>query len=291
MYSSAAPASSSSPPSNVSARLSAGKVTLMNYVAAVSACAITTAMATPLLHYFDLVNIVMLYPLTVLLVALRLGRGPAVMAAFLSVALFDFFLVPPRFSFAVADVQYLLTFGVMLGVALITAHLAAGLRHQARAAALKEERSHALHDMARALAAADTRERVAEIVRGYIAQVLQAPSALLVPGERGELVPLGGMLSGLHIDGELARMAYAHAGFADIDGARPVRYYAIKTQAGVSGVLAVGAPGVSAAFLVEHDDLLDALSSVTAIAMERACYGASLAFSAELAGPSSITAA
>jgi two-component system, OmpR family, sensor histidine kinase KdpD len=276
MYSSTAPAASLPRLTNGRTRLSASRVTFTNYVAAATAVAITTAIATPLLHYFDLVNIVMLYPLTVLLVALRLGRGPAVMAAFLSVALFDFFLVPPRFSFAVADVQYLLTFAVMLGVALVTAHLAAGLRQQAQAAALKEERSRALYEMARELARADTLERIAEIVRGYIANVLEAPSALLLRDEKGELMPLGGNVAGLHIDREMARIAYANAGFTDIDGARPLRYYQIKTGTGVSGVLAVGAPGSGAAFLVDHDELLDALASVAAIAMDRVRDGAAL---------------
>jgi K+-sensing histidine kinase KdpD len=53
-----------------------------------------------LLPYFDLANIVMLFLLTVVLVAMRFGRGPAVLAAFVSVAAFDFFCVPPRLSFA-----------------------------------------------------------------------------------------------------------------------------------------------------------------------------------------------
>ena len=49
-------------------------------------------------------------------VALRYGRGPAVARGVGQVAAFDFFFVPPRFSFAVSDVQYLVTFGVMLAV-------------------------------------------------------------------------------------------------------------------------------------------------------------------------------
>ena len=63
---------------------------------------------------FELANIVMLFLLARGIVAVRFGRGPAVLAAFLSVAAFDFFFVPPRLSFAVTDVQYLLTFAVML---------------------------------------------------------------------------------------------------------------------------------------------------------------------------------
>ncbi len=60
------------------------------------------------------------------LAAVRLGRGPSVTATCVGVACFDFFFVPPRFTFAVSDVQYLVTFGVMLAVGLITGHLTAG---------------------------------------------------------------------------------------------------------------------------------------------------------------------
>ena len=59
------------------------------------------------IRFFDLANIVMLFLLAVVGVALKWGRGPAVLAAFVSVAAFDFFFVPPRLSFAVSDVQYL----------------------------------------------------------------------------------------------------------------------------------------------------------------------------------------
>ena len=79
------------------------RASLIHYLAAVIACAVTTALATFLAQYFDLANIVMLFLLTVVLVAVRLGRGPAVMAAFLSVALFDFFFVPPKLSFTVSS--------------------------------------------------------------------------------------------------------------------------------------------------------------------------------------------
>ena len=75
---------------------------------------------------FELANIAMLFLLAVVLVSVRYGLGPSVMASFLNVAAFDFFYVPPRFSFAVSDVQYLLTFAVMLAVGLITAKLTTG---------------------------------------------------------------------------------------------------------------------------------------------------------------------
>lgn len=103
----------------------------------VLACSATTLLATPLLGYLDLANIVMLFLLTVLLLAVTLGRSAAILAAVLSVLLFDIFFVPPRFSLAVSNLQYLVTFAVMLVTALITGQLAAGLKHKAREAQIQ----------------------------------------------------------------------------------------------------------------------------------------------------------
>ncbi len=105
-----------------------------NYVCAALAVIAIALVGTPLLGHLDLANIAMLFPLAVLFAAIRLGRGPAVLAAFLSVALLDFFFVHPHFTLAVADLQYLVTFVVLLAVALITAELAARLRLERDAA-------------------------------------------------------------------------------------------------------------------------------------------------------------
>jgi two-component system sensor histidine kinase KdpD len=96
----------------------------------------------------------MLFLLAVLIVAMRLGRGPAVASSFLAVAAFDFFFVPPRFSFAVSDAQYLMTFAVMLIVALITGQLTARYKQHADVATQREARARALYEMARDLSAA-----------------------------------------------------------------------------------------------------------------------------------------
>ena len=60
--------------------------------------------------YFGPANLIMMYLIAVIVIAIRLGRGPSVLASVLSVATFDFFFVPPYFSFAVSDIQYVLTF-------------------------------------------------------------------------------------------------------------------------------------------------------------------------------------
>ena len=77
--------------SKLTDRSPSSPATWKGFVLAVLACADTTLVATPLLAYLDLANIVMLFLLTVLLIAVSLGLAPALLSAFLSVGLFDFF--------------------------------------------------------------------------------------------------------------------------------------------------------------------------------------------------------
>lgn len=140
-----------------------------DYLAALLVCTLTAVVASPLRHILDLANIVMLFLLVVFLIALKLGRGPAVMSAFLAVALFDFFFVPPRLSFAVQDVQYVVTFAVMLGVGLATAHLTATLARQKEAALEGEQHTHRLYELARDLAGTISQQQVAQALSRYLA--------------------------------------------------------------------------------------------------------------------------
>lgn len=75
-------------------------------------------------------NLVMFYLLAVMIVAIRWGQGPAIVASFLSVLAFDFFLVPPYLTFNVSDVQYVFTFIVFLAVGLVVSTLASKAREQ-----------------------------------------------------------------------------------------------------------------------------------------------------------------
>ena len=88
--------------------------------AAVAACTLAGMAMSPL---FELVNIAMVYLLAVVVVALRFSRGPAVATSVMSVAAFDYFFVPPQLTLAVADAQYLVTFAIMLVVALVISTL------------------------------------------------------------------------------------------------------------------------------------------------------------------------
>ena len=103
-----------------------------------------------------------------------MGAGPAAFAAFVNVLAFDYFFVPPTLSFAVADLQYVITFAVMLAVGLVVGQLTAGLRYQARIAMHRERRSHSLFEVARALSAELVVEQVVETASKAIAREFHA---------------------------------------------------------------------------------------------------------------------
>jgi len=104
---------------------------LVGYAWAIGAVAGATLAGLAMRPRFDVVNVAMVFLLAVVVVALRHARGPAIATAILSVAAFDYLFVPPRGTFTVDDVQYLLTFAIMLAVAMIISRLVESVRRQA----------------------------------------------------------------------------------------------------------------------------------------------------------------
>ena len=146
----------------------------------VAACCMVTLLAWPLRDALDPANIAMLYLLVVALVALHAGRHAAIIAAFLSTVLLDFFFIYPRFSFAVGDVQYVVTLAVMLVVALIIGNLTVGLQSQIAAAVERERQSQALYQLASQLAGATSLEQVATATRHFLYQTQDCRGLLLI---------------------------------------------------------------------------------------------------------------
>ena len=238
-----------------------------------AACAATALLATPLLGLLELTNIVMIFLLAVVGVGWVYGRGPAVLAAFLGVGLFDFFFVPPRFSFAVSDVQYLVTFAVMLLVALAIGQLTAVLKVQAEAATLREHRMRGLYEMSRDLSAALMPEHVAEIGRRFLAAEFDARSTLLVADEHDRLAALPG--GNATVDEAVVHWSFDRvepAGFGtDTLAASACLVLPLKAPMRLRGVLAIQPPD-RATLGPDQRRLLDTCASLLAISLERIHY-------------------
>ena len=240
---------------------------------AAAACAATTLIATPLLGALDLANIVMLFLLTVLLIAVSLGLEAALLSAFLSVALFDFFFVPPRFSFSVSDGQYLVTFVVMLAVAIITGKLAASLRQKADESSAEASRSQALYEMARDLTGALTATQISEITQNFLRRGLNAEATILLDGLR----PYTDEATlRIRVEPHLATLTHERGETIECtqlaDSGYAVIYLPLKAPMRTRGVIAVAPLDGDAQRVHAQRQKLETMASLVAIAIERVHY-------------------
>jgi two-component system sensor histidine kinase KdpD len=101
------------------------------YVAGSIALTAATLVGHALFGREDLADVLMLYLLGIVLVAMRWSIGPMVSTAVASVLCFDWFFVPPYHTLAVANPRHLVTFSVVILIAFIVNHLTERGREQA----------------------------------------------------------------------------------------------------------------------------------------------------------------
>lgn len=255
----------------------------VRYLSAALACAVVTAAAWPMASVIHPTNIAMLYLLTVTLAAMRLGRGPAVFASILAVTAFDFFFVPPRYSFAVADAQYLVTLGVMLTVALVIGTLGSNLRYQARVAAHREHRARSLYEVARDLSRALRTEDVVAQGRSAIASLFDAEVHVLLPtcgaspgGDDDRLAIDDRLVVATGLEPAIAQWAYrqslpAGAGTDTLPGS-PWLFLPLLTSLRARGVVAIRPSRRRILMIPEQRRLLETFATLVAIAIERVHY-------------------
>ncbi len=244
----------------------------LRYLGAGGGVAAVTLAALPFMSTLEETNVAMAFLGTTVLVAYHLGRGPGVFAAFLSVAVFDFFFVPPHLTFAVSDVQYLLTFLVMLTVALLISQLTAGLKFQAAVAESRERRIRALFEMARELSSALVELQIAEISTRFMQRVFGLRSSILALDKQDALVTLG-EAPVPELDMAIARWVLEHGEPAGCStGTLPAAqalYLPLKAPMRTRGVLVMVPVEPQWALSPEQQRLLDTSSTLVAIALER----------------------
>jgi two-component system sensor histidine kinase KdpD len=243
-------------------------------IVATAVCTMTGFMLSP---HFELVNVAMVYLLAVVFIAIRHGRGPAVATSFLSVAAFDFFFVPPHLTFAVSDIQYLLTFVIMLIVALVISNLTASVRLQATVAGHRERRTALLYAMSRELAATRAQESMAQVAVRHVAEVFDSQVVVLLPDTGGSIrLPRGHSISGsLHgADLGVAQWVQDHGraaglGTDTLPGTEAL-YLPLQGPQKVLGVLGVLPANPRRVLLPEQFHLLETFAAQIALAIERA---------------------
>ncbi|MEO8464053.1 MAG: sensor histidine kinase KdpD [Gammaproteobacteria bacterium] len=247
------------------------------YVAATVISALCTAIAWPMFPYFELSNIVMIYLLGVVVASLRLGRLPSVLTAVLNVICLDFFFVAPKFTFAVGDAQYVVTFAVMLTIALVIATLTASVRQQTRVAGARERRTALLYAMSRELAATRDVESMARVAVRHVAEVFESDAVVLLPDDLGRLRYPAGPPSDSALRGAdlaIAQWVADHGHRAGLGSdtlpAAPALYLPLAEAGRELGVLAVRPRNPRRVLLPEQRHLLETFASQIGLALGRA---------------------
>ncbi len=157
------------------------------FIAAISSVAASTAFSWFVFGHTSLADVVMVYLFGIVLVSMRFGYGPSIIASISGVLALDFFFVPPYFSFSVSDLSHVVTFAVMFGVALVISRLTKRIRDQADTARRRESRSTRLYAMTRELADGSSAGALARIAAKHVGEAFGAEVGILLPDGTGTL--------------------------------------------------------------------------------------------------------
>jgi two-component system, OmpR family, sensor histidine kinase KdpD len=248
-----------------------------SYVAAALAPSVATGLSLVAFGRDQLPDVVMIYLLGIMLVSSRLAFGASLFAAFLSVAAFDFFFVPPYLTFAVADLRHATTFIVMFVVAVVISGLTQRIRNQALSAQERELRTAALYALSRELAAAQGLEKVVLAAARQLESAFNCGVSVSMPDANAVLSriyasPTVGASS--EREASICQWVWANQreaglGTTTLPGGAAL-YLPLVGSTGIVGVL--GLTPATPETLSQHTQRrqVDAFASQTALAMERA---------------------
>jgi two-component system sensor histidine kinase KdpD len=246
------------------------------HAAAVLTVIASTSASWLLFGRTELADVVMAYLFGVVLVAMRFGYGPSILAAVLSVLSLDFFFVPPYLSFSVTDFRHIVTFAVMFFVAVVISRLTKRIRDQADTARKRELRSTRLYAMSRELAGTSAVGELVRIATKHLGEAFDAAVCVLLPDPDGKLdlgarddakFPLerndGGVIEWVWTQGKTAGLGtdtlpMASARFLPLTGGR-----------GKVGVLGIRPKNPRALVDPQQRQLLETFANQVANALER----------------------
>jgi two-component system, OmpR family, sensor histidine kinase KdpD len=251
------------------------------YIPAPVMAGICTLVLLPIRPFIEPGNLLLVYLIGVVSVALRYGRGPSVVAAFLSALCINFFFSAPYYSFKITEEQHVITFAVMLITGVIIGTQTARLRLQAVTARRREKNTSSLFAMSRELTANRGKVTLAQIAAQHISDVLDSDVFLWLPDAKGELQTV---VAETEADNKgidpvreesVARWAFTHrqnAGLGtDTLPSAKALYVPLMASGGVVGVIGVMPHDASLqAYATDSIELLEAFATITASGLERA---------------------
>ena len=149
-------------------------------ISCIAVCAATVAcfLASP---YIDYRSVGMFLLFIISLLSLFTGRGPLFAAAALSAVFWDFFFIPPLFTFSISRPSDVVLVSLYFVVALVSGTLTSRIRTKETVVRRRERQTAALYSFVKELAAAETTDDVARAGMGNMTSVFNAHTALFLP--------------------------------------------------------------------------------------------------------------
>lgn len=233
---------------------------------------VCTVVAWALTAYLSTTDQAMLYFVGTVIVASRAGTWPSFATVVLCITAFNFFFVPPQFTFAVHDTRYVVTFAVMFIVAFAISRLTNQVHRKADESRMREQQTAALYEMSRALLSERDSDRLQSIGAQHIGKAMDGHAHFVLFDQSGGLLTSAAGLN--EPEEEAARWALTNrrpAGAAILNGPdADSTYVPLIASRGIIGV--VGVRWRTRKEKIEQRELsyLEAFAQQAAVAIERA---------------------
>ncbi len=230
---------------------------------------------TTITHALGSVGMLFLVP--VLLSAVSFGLRPALYTAFVSVMAYNFFFLPPLYTFTIADPNNWISFAVLLLVAVIAGNLAARVRQQADIASARAAIASELYRFTGKLAGIARLDDILWASAYQIFSMLKANVVVLLPNPETRRLEIR---AGYPPDDEIDEQDLAAATWTWERGVAAGRnaetlpgtkrlFLPMRTGQGIVGVIGLQLLGQKGLFTPDERRLLDALIDQTALSIER----------------------
>jgi two-component system sensor histidine kinase KdpD len=244
-----------------------------DYLAAAGVVAFTTVLGMLGRTHLMLPDLVALYLLAITISATVFGRGPSLLAATLSVLAYDFFFIPPVFTFAVTDLHHIVTFIVMFVVGVLISGLTLRVRRHELEARMREERTAALYALSQDLSAAVDESEAAVLFSRRAKQTFHTDAAVFITDGKGDLIFSGASVpdrADVEAQRRIVEEAFGRGLLLSVRSAdSPEGGHYVPLRAGpiLVGALAFSPPLITAS--IQQTRFLEAFAQQGALALQR----------------------
>jgi two-component system sensor histidine kinase KdpD len=287
------------PPKSVANRARSEPVSPLAYAGSAVAVVVALGVGSLIERFIGLQSISLVFLMAVLASAIAWGLWPSLFACMLSVLAFNFFFIPPIYTFTIADPENVIALFFFALVAVVVSNLTAATRRQIVSARARAKTTGELYAFSRKLAGIGTLDDLLWATAYQVSSMLKVRTVLLLPDKEGGNLALASAYppEDRLDDADMAasRWCWEHnhaagRGADTLPGGKWL-FLPLHTGSGAVGVIGIDRDTPGPLLTPDERRLLDALADQTAVAIERTSLARRLAEARVLAETERLRAA